>query len=167
MRKSGSPQVYLAGPLGFSESGKLFYYQKLVPLVVEMGFSVLDPWALTSKKILNQVITLPYGPKKKDKWHSINKVIGRNNADAIKKCNLIVACLDGTDVDSGTAAEIGYGAALGKPIIGYRSDFRLAGDNDGAIINLQMEYFIKLNGGTISFNLKELKELLKCYFKKF
>ncbi len=165
--KEKSPKIYLASPLGFSESGRLFYYEKLVPLVVEVGFEVLDPWVLTKDKILKPAMALPYGQKKKNKWRKINKIIGRNNANAIKKCNLILACLDGVDIDSGTAAEIGYGVALGKTVIGYRSDFRLAGDNDGALVNLQVEYFIKLSGGAIATNINELTNILKRYFKKF
>ncbi len=165
--KKSHLKVYLASPLGFSEAGRLFYYKKLVPLVVEVGFEVLDPWILTADNILKPAITLPYGQKKKDAWQKINKVIGRNNTKAIKNCNLILAVIDGTDVDSGTASEIGYGTALGKAIVGYRSDFRLSGDNDGANINLQVEYFIKLNGGIITTNLGELKNILKHYFKKY
>ncbi|MDO8471423.1 MAG: nucleoside 2-deoxyribosyltransferase [bacterium] len=162
--KRNLPKVYLASPLGFSESGRLFYYEKLVPLVVEVGFEVLDPWVLTKDKILKPAIALPYGQKKKNTWQKINKIIGQNNAKAIKNCNLILACLDGTDVDSGTASEIGYGAALGKAVIGYRSDFRLSSENEGSTVNLQVEYFIKLNGGTITTDLNELKNTLKHYF---
>ena len=33
------------------------------------------------------------------------------------------AVLDGTDVDSGTASEIGYAFAKGKAIVGYRGVF--------------------------------------------
>jgi nucleoside 2-deoxyribosyltransferase len=62
---------------------------------------------------------------------------------------MVFAVLDGTDVDSGTAAEIGYAFAKGKPILGYRGDFRLSADNDGSIVNLQVEYFIRASGGTI------------------
>ena len=135
--------------------------------MVEAGFEVLDPWILTADKILKPAIALPYGQKKKEKWQKINKIIGRNNANAIKQCNLILVVLDGTDVDSGTASEIGYGAALGKAVVGYRNDFRLSGDNDGAMINLQVEYFINLNGGTIAATLNELKNILEHYFKRY
>ena len=110
---------------------------------------------------------MPYGQKKKDKWQKINKIIGQNNAKAIKNCNLILAVVDGTDVDSGTASEIGYGAALGKAVIGYRSDFRLSSDNEGSTVNLQVEYFIKLNGGIITTNLSDLKNILKLHFKRY
>jgi hypothetical protein len=57
--------------------------------------------------------------------------------------------LDGVDVDSGTAAEIGSGFAKGKKIIGYRGDFSLSADNEGSIVNLQVEYFIEASGGAI------------------
>lgn len=81
--------------------------------------------------------------------HEINHELGRSNASAISMCDGLIAALDGVDVDSGTAAEIGYAAALGKRIIGLRTDFRLAGDNPGAIVNLQVQYFIESSGGLI------------------
>ncbi len=69
---------------------------------------------------------------------------------------MIVAVLDGTDVDSGTAAEIGYGFARGKVIIGYRGDFRIAAENEGAIVNLQVDYFIRASGGSIITAIADL-----------
>ena len=44
--------------------------------------------------------------------------------EAIDRCDAVVAILDGPDSDSGTCVEIGYARALGKPIIGIRTDFR-------------------------------------------
>lgn len=46
---------------------------------------------------------------------------------AIDCCDLVLAILDGPDVDS-TAAEIDYAFARGKLVLGYR-DFQLAADN--------------------------------------
>ena len=62
---------------------------------------------------------------------------------------MVLANLDGQDVDSGTAAEIGYAFAKGKPIIGYRGDLRLSSDNVGSTVNLQVEFFIRESGGEI------------------
>jgi len=42
----------------------------------------------------------------------------------VRDADQLLACLDGPDVDSGTCVEIGYAIALGKPILGYRTDFR-------------------------------------------
>jgi nucleoside 2-deoxyribosyltransferase len=36
-----------------------------------------------------------------------------------------VAILDGPDVDSGTAFEVGYACAKGKPVIGLKTDMRV------------------------------------------
>jgi nucleoside 2-deoxyribosyltransferase len=135
--------------------------------MVKAGFEVLDPWVLITEKMLRPATKLPYGLAKKKAWQKINKVIGHNNTDLIKQSDLIIATLDGIDVDSGTAAEVGYGVALGKTVIGYRGDFRLTGDNEGTQVNLQVEYFIKLNGGVITTNLNELKNILKRYFKRY
>lgn len=49
----------------------------------------------------------------------------------IERADFIVAVLDGPDPDSGTAFECGYAKALGKKIIGVRTDLRAGGDLDG------------------------------------
>lgn len=164
MRK---PIAYLASPLGFSEAGRFFYEKVLLPLVRMTGFKIRDPWTLTPPKLIDQALNLPYGQEKRATWQKINPVIGRNNADAIRESDIIIAVLDGTDVDSGTAAEIGFGAALGKTIFGYRGDFRLSADNDGSIVNLQVEYFIRSNGGEIVTGLQSLNECLANYARDF
>jgi nucleoside 2-deoxyribosyltransferase len=82
--------------------------------------------------------------------------MGATNRAAIDRARGVVAVLDGTDVDSGTAAEIGYAFARGKPIVGYRGDFRLSADNEGSIVNLQVEYFIRASGGTIVERFEDL-----------
>src|ERR1051325_4485539 len=86
--------------------------------------------------------------------------IGGNNASAIDRCDAVFAILDGVDVDSGTASEIGYAFARGKPILGYRGDCRLSADNEGATVNLQVEFFIRKSGGTIITTLAQLPDAL-------
>jgi nucleoside 2-deoxyribosyltransferase len=82
--------------------------------------------------------------------------MGATNRAAIDAADGVVAVLDGTDVDSGTAAEIGYAFARGKLIVGYRGDFRLSADNEGSIVNLQVEYFIRESGGTVVSRYEDL-----------
>ena len=43
---------------------------------------------------------------------------------SLEQADLVVALLDGADVDSGTAFEVGYARALGLPVIGVRTDYR-------------------------------------------
>jgi nucleoside 2-deoxyribosyltransferase len=47
----------------------------------------------------------------------------------IRRADAVVAVLDGADVDSGTAFEVGYAAALGIPVIGLRTDYRPGADH--------------------------------------
>jgi nucleoside 2-deoxyribosyltransferase len=50
---------------------------------------------------------------------------------------MVVAIMDGTQVDDGTAWECGYAYAKGKPVIGLRTDFRSCGDGK-APVNLML-----------------------------
>jgi nucleoside 2-deoxyribosyltransferase len=83
-------------------------------------------------------------------------VIAATPRGALDTARGVVAILDGPDVDSGTAAEIGYAFAKGKQIVGYRSDVRLSADNEGGIVNLQVEFFIRESGGTIVRRYEDL-----------
>lgn len=157
-------KLYVASPLGFSEVGREFMYNKIIPIIKEAGYIILDPWKLTSQDIINSILRLPYGQERQEAWKKANLIMGRNNKDAIKISNGLVAILDGADVDSGTASEIGFGAALGNKILGYRGDFRLSADNEGSMVNLQVEYFIRLNGGKIITEIKDLRSSLKELF---
>jgi len=82
-------------------------------------------------------------------YSRVNTELGRGNTASITEADGVVAILDGIDVDSGTASEIGFAFAQGKRIYGLRTDFRLAGDNEGSIVNLQVQYFIEASGGEI------------------
>jgi nucleoside 2-deoxyribosyltransferase len=153
-------RIYLAGPLGFSEAGRHFYNRVLIPHVARLGGEVLDPWTLTDAGRIRTVQRMPYGLAKREAWRKLNLEMGATNRAAIDAADAVVAVLDGTDVDSGTAAEIGYAFARGKRIVGYRGDFRLSADNEGSTVNLQVEYFIRASGGTIVERYQELGKAL-------
>jgi nucleoside 2-deoxyribosyltransferase len=57
---------------------------------------------------------------------------------ALDQADLVVACMDGPDPDSGTAWECGYAFAKGKPVVSYRTDFRSCGDMLGGPYNLML-----------------------------
>ena len=153
---NAAARIYLAGPLGFSQVGRHFHTAVLVPLVRGLGFEVLDPWALTEPARLDAVRAMPEGAARRHAWRRLNHEMGAGNRAAIDAADALVAVLDGPDVDSGTAAEIGYAFARGKPIVGYRGDFRLSADNEGGAVNLQVEYFIRESGGTIVDRYEDL-----------
>jgi len=154
-------RIYIASPLGFSEAGRHFYNSVLIPFVSSLGYEVLDPWTLTDPRKIEVVQRMPYGPERRDAWRELNREIAENNRAAIDDARGVVAVLDGADVDSGTAAEIGYAFARGKLIVGYRGDFRLSADNEGSIVNLQVEFFIRRSGGTIVDRYEDLESGLR------
>lgn len=58
-----------------------------------------------------------------------SKEISDKCKEGIDISSVIIAVLEGTDVDSGTAWECGYAYNQGKKIIGVRTDFRQRGDD--------------------------------------
>src|ERR1041385_5930500 len=65
------------------------------------------------------------------------KAIVNDCFEQVRQCDLILACLDGPDADSGTCVEVGYGLGLGKPVLGYRTDFRAS---EAAGLNAMLTY---------------------------
>ncbi len=51
--------------------------------------------------------------------------------EGIRSADIVVAILDGVDVDSGTAFECGYAYSKGIPIVGVRTDIRSGGEENG------------------------------------
>lgn len=44
--------------------------------------------------------------------------------DSVERCSIVIALLDGPDIDSGTAVELGYAYARNKQIYGILTDLR-------------------------------------------
>ena len=154
--------MYLASPLGFSEAGRHFYTTILVPHVRALGYEVLDPWTLTDARKIRAAQSMAYGPAKREAWRTLNLEMGATNRAAIDAAQAVVAVLDGTDVDSGTAAEIGYAAALSRPVVGLRSDLRISGDNEATLVNLQVEWFVVESGGQLATSLDDALVTLRA-----
>ena len=133
---------------------------RLENLLRECGYAVLNPWRLADNSWFHEAIKVEDAWKRRQALHEVNMKVGANNEQAIRECDLIVAVLDGVDVDSGTASEIGFGYALAKKIYGYRGDFRRTGDNEGSLVNLQVEYWIEKSGGYIVTTLEDLQSAL-------
>jgi nucleoside 2-deoxyribosyltransferase len=141
-------KVYVAGPLGFVPYGSTFNETTLMARLQQAGYTTHNPWDVPepAATVLARARTVD-----RAQLAEANRLAGAHNTELIDDSDAVVAVLDGMDVDSGTAAEIGY--AAGKtppvPVIGLRLDQRPAGDNLGATVNLQVEYFVALSKGSI------------------
>jgi nucleoside 2-deoxyribosyltransferase len=146
---SGRPRCYVASPLGFTEAGRAYLAQVLLPALAAVVEPV-DPWSLTGPDEFAQATER--GPAA---LHELAMEVGRRNADAIRSCALLAAYLEGQEPDSGTVVEIGYACGLGVTCVGLRSDFRQLGE-PGAAMNLQVESLIVAGGGELVGSLDEL-----------
>jgi nucleoside 2-deoxyribosyltransferase len=117
--------VYLAAPL-FSEA-ECDFNRKLRDEIISAGFKVFLP-----QEDSNNIKDM------KDR----QKIIFNKNLKGIENSDILVAVIDGADVDSGTAWEIGFAFAKGKPLLGLRTDFRTLGI-EGAV-NLMIERSVVL-----------------------
>jgi nucleoside 2-deoxyribosyltransferase len=152
MTTAQPPRCYIASPLGFSEAGRYYYREVYLPALANVVTPV-DPWALTSATEIDEA-------RAAGGLREMTLEIGRRNMEAIRSSPLLVALLDGQEVDSGTVAELGYAAALGKVCFGLRSDFRQTGE-EGATVNLQVEAFVVESGGQILTTLGDLEDALR------
>lgn len=152
------PAVYVAGPDGFTAAGRHHLRTVVHPALRTRGWGILDPW--TGADALVAALALPPSPERRSALAAANDVTGARNADMIDTATAVLAVLDGADVDSGTAAEIGWAAARGIPVVGWRSDLRTSGDNEAALVNLQVEHFVRRSGGAIAMDLDAALDLL-------
>jgi len=156
--------VYVASPLGFTLPTRIFYNRTLLPALVANGAEPLDPWAAPFQD-LPEALRLPPGSARDEALAAANRRHGVYNRELLDMCRAVFAVLDGTDVDSGTASEIGYACALGRPVTAWRSDLRMTGDNAGCVVNLQVQHFIESSGGAVHTDLGAAVEALRVVLR--
>lgn len=117
-------RIYLAGPL-FSHA-EMEYNRKIRDLLVKKEFSVFLPQENAEDTTVER--------ERQHQEHIFKKCV-----EGVDSSDIVVAVLDGVDVDSGTAWEIGYAYAKGKPVVGLRTDFRSLSNG---IVNLMIEMAI-------------------------
>ena len=152
MSTGARPRCYVASPLGFTEAGRDYYARVYLPALAGVVEPV-DPWSLTPPLELAAAL-------RSGRQTQLMREIGQRNIEALRSCRLLAALLEGQELDAGTVAELGYGAALGLTCFGLRSDLRQAGE-DGARLNLQVEAFVLESGGEIVSSLDELVTALE------
>jgi nucleoside 2-deoxyribosyltransferase len=141
------PRAYLASPLGFSEAGRAYYAEHYLPALCE-HVEPVDPWTLSAPEEFAAALAA-------GRSRELGLAVGARNARAIAGAQLVIAHLDGQEVDAGTASEVGYAAALRLPCLAVRSDLRESGE-PGMVVNLQVEAFVALSGGFLVRSLEEL-----------
>ena len=141
------PRAYIASPLGFSEAGRAYYAERYLP-ALRRHVEPVDPWTLS---LAEEFEAAAAAGRKRE----FGLEVGMRNAEAIRGAQLLIAHLDGQEVDAGTASEVGFAAACGVPCLAVRSDLRSSGE-PGMSVNLQVEAFVEMSGGFVVRSLDEL-----------
>jgi nucleoside 2-deoxyribosyltransferase len=142
--------IYAANPSGFSDGSRAWLRDVLLPKLSDRCFDVINPWEGVMGMDAPQI-----RESARKMTHKQAMDVGESNMRSIERCDVVFAVLDGSDVDSGVAAEIGYAAAKGKTVIGVRTDHRLASEVPVCTVNLQVEWFIAQSGGRICDSVDE------------
>ncbi len=116
-------RIYLAGPL-FTQS-EWIWNEALAQALRTHLFDVILPQSASEPMLSG---ARPFDAR----------LLFKLNIESIQSADVIVAILDGSDVDSGTAWECGYAFKAGKPVIGVRTDLRAGGDDPEHSINLML-----------------------------
>lgn len=119
-------KIYLAAPL-FSKA-ECDFNSNLRNELTDAGYKVFLP-----QEDSNNI---------KEKKEDRQNIIFSKNLTGIDNSDIMIAVLDGSDVDSGTAWEIGFAFAKGKSVLGLRTDFRTMGME--GTVNLMIERSVVL-----------------------
>ena len=139
--------AYVASQLGFSASGREQLQSFYERLKKEAGVLPLCPFIACGEYLdFSRLGQCKTNDEVLKFWDEFNKLVGPvNYGELMPRSKMMIAVLDGGHaLDDGVCAEIGFYAAEYKgqrPIVGIRSDFRLA-ENPAAPINPAVRYFI-------------------------
>ena len=98
-------KIYIAGPLCSEENRK--FLEKIDLMCKKLGFETFLP---------HRDCGLYNGDENKI------KEISSRDVEEIHRCNILIGVLNGVCVGAGTAWEMGYAQAIGKKVIGLKSD---------------------------------------------
>ncbi|KAG5478588.1 hypothetical protein LSCM4_04821 [Leishmania orientalis] len=133
--------IYIAGPAVFHPDHGEKYYSKVRALLSEKGVVPLIP--------VDNVVSGALDIRNK-------------NIEMIQACDAVIADLSpfrSKEPDCGTAFEVGYAAALGKPLLTFSSDTRSMVDKYGgemaeglSVENFGLPFNLMLHDGTHVFD---------------
>lgn len=137
--KNKMHNIYVAGPLYTPEERKLL--EKIDRLCRKIGFDTYLP---------HRDAGLFIRGKGSERFF-------REDVKKLGRADMIVAVLNGADIDSGTCWEIGYAYREKKPIIGYLDSTRIYEPEQ------QLNLMIYNSLDSLVHNMKNLEKTLKGY----
>ena len=134
------PYVYVAGPLFNSHERE--YIERIAAALEAAGYRTFVPHRDGDHPA-------PENETPEERFHRIF----HTDLNAMIQADFATALLTGADTDSGTAAEVGWMAAMGKPVYGITDDFRKP-------LNIMLWGFCG-EGKLVARTINELIEMVK------
>ena len=100
-------KIYIAGPLCSEENRK--FLEEIDKICKDLGFETFLPHRDAGLYENKEDI----------------KRISKRDLEEIKKCDLMIGILNGICIGAGTAWEMGYAQAIGKKVIGLKTDRKI------------------------------------------
>lgn len=138
-------KIFIAGPL-FSQAEREFNL-KVDEGLRKHGFDTFLPQRDVGK--LDELFA-------KDGKRAYRTIFERD-LRGLEGADAVVAILDGPDVDSGTAFEVGYAFAKGKPVVGLKTDMRVFARDEE--LNNMLAQGIRALAKNLDEVVSELKKL--------
>jgi hypothetical protein len=144
-------RVYLAGPL-FNLAERRFNVE-LNRLIKRLGFETYFPQE--DAGVLDDLV------RQGRDLHQARHYIFERNRDNIETCDVVLFTLDGRVPDEGACIEAGIGYAMGKQVIGLKTDFR-SGEPGGNNIMIDgiLRYRVAGDLVTLAEMLSEVRDEL-------
>ncbi|MGE5572854.1 MAG: nucleoside 2-deoxyribosyltransferase [Bacillota bacterium] len=106
-------KAYIANPLIFSPATREWYKNTMIP-VVERYAEVINAPGVADGAKLDESMSKAERSKAIFDW----------NVKRLDQCDFVICVIDGVQTDDGTAWEVGYAWAKGKPSMAVRFDAR-------------------------------------------
>lgn len=108
-------KIYLANSL-FSDADR--NYNELLANLVRIKFEDIDLYVPQENMGINDKSNI-----------ATSQDIAKADVEKLKECDLVIAVLDGVEIDSGVACEVGIAYSLGIPVLGLLTDIRFNNSN--------------------------------------
>ena len=140
--------IYIAGPL-FSIAEKQFLIKFVDEIATKLNLDPINHFFLPHRDAGDLGII------------NGREDIFKSDLDHLNKAEIVIAVLEGADVDSGTAVEIGYAFAKNKKIFGFLTDIRAYGNSREIQKLNNMVWGICNEGKSIFHNIDDLCNNIK------
>jgi nucleoside 2-deoxyribosyltransferase len=131
------PILYLASPIGFSESQKKFVLPEIIQRLEAHNIQVYEPFSTNAQNGL--------GPASGNRMWALDIAYADRDA-VLQRADAVFAVLNGQPPDEGVAVELGLAIAKGKPTFLFRDDFRKCADSTTFSCNLMLYSGLPMEG---------------------